>query len=109
MHNNGWWLFIVVLLAFLFCLRDVHKGGKGAVRGPDGNEGGGSLLNAMHVAYDHRPSHPYNVGTEHVVFSPTRQTLLIPSVKRNARCLASRVKGELHPTKNSLRGGLAYG
>ena len=32
--------------------------------------------------YDHRPSHPYNAGTEHVGFSPTRQTLLAPSAKR---------------------------
>ncbi|CAN0487828.1 unnamed protein product [Laminaria digitata] len=28
------------------------------------------------------PSHPYNAGTEHVVFSPTRQTLLAPSANR---------------------------
>ena len=32
--------------------------------------------------YDHRPSHPYNAGTEHVGFSRTRQTLLAPSAKR---------------------------
>ena len=29
-----------------------------------------------------RPSHPYNAGTEHVGFSPTRQALLAPSAKR---------------------------
>ena len=29
-----------------------------------------------------RPLHPYNAGTEHVGFSPTRQTLLAPSAKR---------------------------
>ena len=29
-----------------------------------------------------RPSHPYNGGTEHVGFSPTRQALLAPSAKR---------------------------
>ena len=46
--------------------------------------------------YDHRPSHPYNAGTEHVGFSPTRQTLLAPSAKRSVRCRASRMKGELH-------------
>ena len=28
------------------------------------------------------PSHPYYAGTEHVGFSPTRQTLLAPSAKR---------------------------
>ena len=33
-------------------------------------------------SYDHRPSHPYNAGTEHVGFSPTRQTLLATSLKR---------------------------
>ena len=25
------------------------------------------------VSYDHRPSHPYNAGTDHVGFSPTRK------------------------------------
>ena len=29
-----------------------------------------------------RPSHPYYAGTEHVGFSPTRQTLLAPRAKR---------------------------
>ena len=28
-----------------------------------------------------RPSHPYNAGTGHVRFSPTMQTLLVPSAK----------------------------
>ena len=28
------------------------------------------------------PEHPYYAGTEHVGFSPTRQTLLAPSAKR---------------------------
>ena len=32
-------------------------------------------------SYDRRSSHPYNAGTEHVGLSPTRQTLLAPSVK----------------------------
>ena len=32
---------------------------------------------------DHRPSPPYNAGTEHVGFSPTRQALLAPT-KREA-------------------------
>ena len=30
----------------------------------------------------YRPSHPYYAETEHVGFSPTRQTLLAPSAKR---------------------------
>ena len=30
-------------------------------------------------AYDDRPSRPYNLGTEHVGFSLTRQTLPAPS------------------------------
>ena len=29
-----------------------------------------------------RPSHPYKAGTEHVGFSPTRQTSRAPSAKR---------------------------
>ena len=33
-------------------------------------------------SHDHRPSHPYNVGTEQVGFSPTRQALHAPSAKR---------------------------
>ena len=33
------------------------------------------------VQYDHRPSHPYYAGTEHVGFSPTRQTFLETSAK----------------------------
>ena len=33
-------------------------------------------------SYDYRSSHPYYAGTEHVGFSPTRQTLLAPSAKR---------------------------
>ena len=31
--------------------------------------------------YDHIPSHPQTAGTEHVGFSPTRQTLLTSSAK----------------------------
>ena len=31
--------------------------------------------------YDHRPSHPYNAGTKHLGFLPTRRTLLAPSAK----------------------------
>ena len=34
----------------------------------------------MTIGY--RPLHTYNAGTEHVGFSPTRQTLLAPSAKR---------------------------
>ena len=48
-----------------------------------GREGGGVLdrrdvLDLMHG----RNLHPYNSGTEHAGFSPTRQTLLAPSAKR---------------------------
>ena len=32
-------------------------------------------------SYDYTPSHPYNAGTEHVGFSPIKQTLLAPSAK----------------------------
>ena len=34
-------------------------------------------------SHDHRPSHPYYAGTEHVGFPPTRRTLLAPSAKRH--------------------------
>ena len=34
------------------------------------------------VVYPYIPSRPYNVGTEHVGFSPTRLTVLAPSAKR---------------------------
>ena len=37
----------------------------------------------MAVVYDHRSSHPYNTGTEHVGFPPTRQILLAPSAVRS--------------------------
>ena len=33
-------------------------------------------------SYGHRLSHPYNAGTEHVGFPPTRPTFLAPSAKR---------------------------
>ena len=39
-------------------------------------------LGASHRPRTSRPSHAYNAGTEHVVFSPARQTLLAPSAKR---------------------------
>ena len=65
------------------------------------------LMHDGRSRYDHRPSQPHNAGTEHVGFSPTRQTLLAPSAKRNVRCPASRMKGELHPTQNPLRSGFS--
>ena len=43
--------------------------------------GGGTHYHAWPYSYDDRPSRPYNAGTEHVGFSPTRQTLLAPSAK----------------------------
>ena len=48
----------------------------------------GSVFCVMHgrSLSDHGPSHPYNTGTELVVFSPTRQTLLAPSAKRREVC-----------------------
>ena len=33
---------------------------------------------------------------------PGRYCLLAPSATRNVRCWASRMKGELHPTKNHV-------
>ena len=43
--------------------------------------GGGWSLSCPQ-SYDHKSSHPYHAGTEHVEFSPTRQALLAPSAKR---------------------------
>ena len=40
------------------------------------------------VLYGHRHLHPYNAGTEHVGFSPTRQT----QVQGAERCSASRME-----------------
>ena len=47
---------------------------------------GGAVLDIMHgrssrVTID--PRIPYNAGTEHVGFSPTRQTLLAPNAKHH--------------------------
>ena len=49
-------------------------------------EGGGGCTQFVHgrSRMAIRPSHPYYAGTEHVGFSPTRQTLLAPSAKRRA-------------------------
>ena len=44
--------------------------------------GAGFSVRAWPQSYDHRPSHLYCAGTEHVRFSPTRQIMLAPSVKR---------------------------
>ena len=52
-------------------------------------------------SYEHRTSHPYNAGTENFGFLPTRQTLL-DQARSAVRCSASRMKGELHPTKSRL-------
>ena len=57
-------------------------------------------------SYDNRPSHLYYAGTEHVVFSPTRQILLVHQARSAVMCLASRMKGELHPSKNRSEDGL---
>ena len=45
-----------------------------------------------------RPSHPYYAGTEHVRFSPTRQTSRSPSAKRRE------VLGELKVHLNLVTG-----
>ena len=47
-----------------------------------GRAGGVYSACAWPKSYDHRPSHPYYVGTELVGFPPTRQTLLAPRAKR---------------------------
>ena len=66
----------------------------------DGASGGGGI----HVTQGRSrmimdPRTPYNAGTEHAGFSTTRQTLLAQAI-RAVRCLSSRIKGELHPSRN---------
>ena len=56
------------------------KGEERGARG--GGRGGVYSVCAWPQLYDLRPSHSYDAGTEHVGFSPTRQTLLAPSTKR---------------------------
>ena len=53
------------------------------IRGRALRQAGGECTHVTHgrSLYDHRPSHPYNVGTEHVGCSSTRQTLPAPSAK----------------------------
>ena len=57
-------------------------------RAGGGGGGRGYSVGAWPWSYDHRPSNPYYAGTEHVGFSPsrqtcpTRQTWLAPRVKR---------------------------
>ena len=48
------------------------------------------------------PCIPILPGRRSVGFSPTRQTLLEPSPKRNVRCPASCMRGGQHPTKKTL-------
>ena len=52
-----------------------------------GAGGAGGVLIVMHgrTAYGDRPSHPYYLGTEHVGFSPTRQTLLVAPKRAKRR------------------------
>ena len=55
-----------------------------------GERGGLYSYHAWPQSYDHRPSHPYNAGTEHVGFSRTTQKLLAPIAKHRE------VLGESH-------------
>ena len=57
--------------------------------------GGGTHYHAWPSSYDHRPSHPYNAGTEHVGFHrPGRHRLR--QTRTAVRCSASLMKSELH-------------
>ena len=47
-------------------------------------------------------------GTEHVGFSPTRQDIALYQARSAASCSASRMKGELHPSKNRSQDGLRH-
>ena len=62
----------------------------------DGRSRGEGVFIIMHDRSHmtiHGPSHPYNAGTEHVGFYPTRQTSLAP-LAPSAKCRA--VFGESH-------------
>ena len=48
----------------------------------------------------HRPSHPYNAGTEHFLFLTDQADIACTNREAPVRCRASRMKGKLHPTKN---------
>ena len=78
-------------------LKSVVGGGVGIEK--KGEVGGGTQFMHGCSRYDHRSSHPYYAGTEHVGFSPIRNTLFAPSAKRR-ECSASRMKGELHSSYN---------
>ena len=53
------------------------------------------------------PRIPTNTGTEHVGFSPTRQTSLAPSARRREVFGESHEGRELHPTKDRFGAGLS--
>ena len=97
--------------AFAFGLPPPPARGFDWVGGSVGLEGC-TQCRAWPWAYIHRPSISlHHAGTEHIGFSPRRQTLFAPSAKRSVRCWASRMRGGLHliHTTNRLRGGLAMG
>ena len=81
--------------AIVFCTR--RENNRPQNNAPSGWRGGGCSCHAWPLSYGHRPSHPYNVGTEHVGSSPSRHCL--HQARSAVRCRASRMKGELHPTK----------
>ena len=57
--------------------------GGGSGGGGEGRGGGCTLdVHGWPSSYDHRSSHSYMAGTEHVRFSPTRVILFAPSAKR---------------------------
>ena len=62
-------------------LRRARGGGEGSTH---------SMHSRSRMTIWYRPSHPYYTGTEHVEFSPTRQTPRAPSAKRRE------VLGESH-------------
>ena len=60
------------------------------------------MMHGRSRRHDHRPSYPYNAGTEQIRFSPTTQTMLAPSAKIKLGCWASCMKGRLYLTKSRL-------
>ena len=70
-------------------------------------EAGGGVYSchAWPQSYGHRPSHPYmqcRDGARRVITD--RADIACAKAQSTVACLASRMKGELHPTKNHLRG-----
>ena len=50
----------------------------------------------------------YNAGVQHIGFSTTRARHRVHQAQSAVGCSTNRMKGELHPTKDHLGGGLLH-